>query len=121
MDDLGPFEVIICRGKTYAIEVKVSPEDADYARSRGNWFVTHGTLLGWKNYMVRSEGGVLVFFHKVALARAFVLPPTRGHTIGDHWNGDSLDNRRGNLRWATVQMNAKNIYGFAHRQGDLNV
>lgn len=34
-------------------------------------------------------------------------------------NGNPLDCRRGNLRWATSQMNARNINGIAARQLEL--
>lgn len=111
--------VLVCRGKNYEIETLISPEDYDWAVSRGNWFVTHGTRRDGKSYVVRSEGGVLVFLHKVVLARAWQLPPSAAHIIGDHRNGNSLDNRRGNLRWATHQMNARNLFGFVDLQMEL--
>lgn len=113
--------VFVCRGKDYEIEILVSPEDYDWVASRGNWFVTHGKHADQKNYAVRSEGGLLIFLHKVVLVRSFKLPPSPRHTIGDHINGNSLDNRRDNLRWATPKMNAQNIFGFAHRQLEMTL
>jgi hypothetical protein len=110
---------LICRGKAYEIETLISPEDYAWAVSRGNWFVTHGTARDGKSYVARSDGGVLIFLHKAVLARSFKLPPSRLHTIGDHEDGNSLNNQRGNLRWATVQMNARNRYGFAALQMEL--
>lgn len=111
---------ILCRGKSYEMEILVSPEDYEWVVSRGNWFVTHATRQNGKNYAVRSEKGVLVFLHKAILVRSFKLPPSPLHIIGDHRNGNSLDNRRNNLRWATPKMNANNIFGFVERQMELS-
>lgn len=110
---------LLCRGKNYEIECVVSPEDYEWAAGRGNWFVTHGTKRDGKSYVVRSEGGVLLFLHKAILLRAGVAQPCPRHIIGDHRNGDSLDNRRQNLRWATPQMNARNRFGFVEAQPEL--
>lgn len=113
---------LICRGKNYELEVLLSAEDYEFAIQRGNWFVTHASpgRVG-KRYAVRSEKGVLLFLHKIILERSGILPPSPAHIIGDHRNGDSLDNRRGNLRWATHQMNARNLFGFADRQMELAI
>jgi len=58
-------------------------------------------------YARRCVGPKTLFLHREILLRA-VGPPPPGHIIGDHRNGDTLDNRRDNLRWATRSMNAKN-------------
>lgn len=118
---MSEFIVLTCYGKQYAYDVLLSPEDHAWAANRGNWFVTHGARSKGKRYAVRSEGGRLIFLHKVVLARAFQLPPSPFHTIGDHRNGDSLDNRRSNLRWATPQMNARNLFGFITQQLEFQV
>lgn len=112
---------LLCCGKTYQIPVLLSPEDYGWASARGNWFLTHGTKRDGKSYAVRSEGGRLVFLHKEVLLRARGEAPCPLHTIGDHKNGNSLDNRRDNLRWATPGMNARNRFGFVDLQMELDL
>lgn len=67
----------------------------------------------------RVNGRALtVFLHKEVLLRCKEQPSDK-HYIGDHLDGNSLNNRRCNLRWATPSMNGKNKYGIAARQIDL--
>lgn len=49
-----------------------------------------------------------VYLHKAILERAGLTPPSTAHTIGDHEDGDSLNNQRDNLRWATTVQNRRN-------------
>lgn len=71
-------------------------------------------------YVARLEGGWprprrRVFLHREVMLRVGP-PPSDEHRYVDHKNGDALDNRRQNLRWATAEMNARNtwLHRLAH-------
>ena len=52
-----------------------------------------------------------LFLHRAILERAEGPPPDPSW-VGDHVNGDTLDNRRCNLRWASKSLNAQNTVRF---------
>jgi hypothetical protein len=52
-----------------------------------------------------------LFLHREILLRAEGPPPDPSW-VGDHINGDTLDNRRCNLRWASKSLNAQNTVRF---------
>lgn len=68
------------------------------------------------NYALRSESGRTVYLHRVVCE----LQPGDGHVV-DHINGDSLDNRRQNLRVVTNAENQRNrrprTYGTSQYRG----
>ena len=69
-----------------------------------------------KAYAFRSVGGVSIFLHKEICLRANGPPPTPRHHVGDHKDGQSLNCRRQNMRWATLKENRANIDGAYARQ-----
>jgi hypothetical protein len=80
------------------------------------WFVTPS---GYAARSVRVDGrSTRIWLHKEILARRGP-PPSPRHFIGDHLNGDTLNNRRCNLRWATPSENGRNRHGFLVQQPDL--
>lgn len=46
-------------------------------------------------------------------------PPPDPSWVGDHINGDTLDNRRINLRWASKSLNAQNTVKYREKHGVL--
>lgn len=91
----------------------VDPEDAAFV-TQWRWQFTWDRHKR-KRYATRSPGSRKgeprrkIYLHKLLLSERWNEPqPTEAHTIGDHGDGDSLNNRRRNLSWATHSMNAKN-------------
>jgi len=52
-----------------------------------------------------------IYLHVAIMERAQPEKPSPSHTISDHRDGQSLNCRRMNLRWATRSMNQRNIHG----------
>lgn len=65
-----------------------------------------------KKYATRSttlagRRRVKIYLHKAVLERKGDVPPSAKHTIGDHNDSDSLNNKRDNLEWVTPKQNAE--------------
>ena len=55
------------------------------------------------------------FLHTEVMLRTGIPQPSPLHFLVDHRDGDGMNCRRSNLRWATESMNSKNINGcYAH-------
>lgn len=89
--------------------VTVDPIDYEWAKQR-KWHATFNST-GRKFYVTRmtrdrvTKKNRKVYMHKEILKRSGKKARTVHHTIGDHDDGDSSNNRRGNLFWATLRMN----------------
>lgn len=55
--------------------------------------------------------------HSISMQREILGLKRRDRRIGDHWNGDTLDNQRGNLRITDSRGNSQNRK--IHRAGKL--
>jgi hypothetical protein len=88
----------------------VSPEDYAFASQwRWGWVWDRTKTERYARRTPRGAGGVpkTIWLHKEICARKGP-PPSEQHMIGDHQDGESLNNQRHNLEWATRSMNRRN-------------
>jgi hypothetical protein len=81
-------------------KVLIDPEDAWVTRY--SWCVTPSNKQKTKFRVCARVNGKVVLLHR------FLLQPPVGKVV-DHRNGDSLDNRRENLRVTSQQNNTRNM------------
>jgi hypothetical protein len=73
------------------------------SRGRRKWYaIRNGSIDG------RS---VSIYLHVQVMLRTGIARPDWPTVMVDHRDGDSMNCRRGNLRWATPKMNRANLYG----------
>lgn len=101
----------------------------DYAWASRNLWRPKWDRHGRKAYATRSLDvrrnerrvlSVTLYLHKQVCLLEHGPPPSRRHTIGDHKDGNSLNCRRSNMRWATPRMNRQNVDGWFARQLQLD-
>lgn len=112
-------------GRNAEVECLVDEEDYRYFTQ---WLwepLRHrGKIYFKRTRTVRNAGervSEAVYLHVEILTRAEGSFPTRDRNIADHWNGNSLDNRRDNLRWLTKRQNNRNRFGCDYYQRALTV
>lgn len=79
--------------------------------SENVWNVWHDGRKDWQIYAKRNEGPsrATVRMHREILIKADPRDEAfMAAHIGDHGNGQTLDNRRANLAWGTKQSNNRN-------------
>ncbi|WP_439392590.1 hypothetical protein ACRQ5Q_24520 [Bradyrhizobium sp. PMVTL-01] len=92
--------------------VVVDPIDYEWAR-QWRWQATfnstgkkfYATRTTWTRLADGTRKRIKVYMHKEILKRAGKRPRSIHHTIGDHGDGNSANNRRYNLSWATIRQN----------------
>ncbi len=93
-----PMEIPLTQGKV----ALVSPEDYERVMADGTWFLGH-------KYAKRGTGESGKFLHQ------FITSAPEGVEV-DHIDGNTLNNQRENLRFATRSQNAANAPGWSKKE-----
>ncbi len=92
-------------------------DDIDYEKlCKYKWYVLHVHNRYWKAVRaIRESNGK----RSIILMSRYIMEASKGEVV-DHINGDTLDNRRANLRICTQSANTQNIHtnrGVSSYQG----
>lgn len=79
-------------------QTKINIEDIDIV-SKYKWCMTN---CNGKNYVISYKKNKLIYLHR------YIMGVNKKSKVVDHINGDTLDNRKKNLRITTMNMNIKN-------------
>lgn len=116
----------VCLSDRFDLHALISPQDILWA-SKWKWGYkwAAGVKAAKDNIyacrQMRLSGKKLnLWLHREICWRAHGAPPSERH-MADHLNGDSLDCRRENLRWATPSQNSKNRYGLLARELEMRL
>lgn len=120
------FQPALSLSDRWCLEALISPEDVRWAaqwRWGYKWPAGIKASIGrvYACRQIRISGKkVTLWLHREVCWRANGKPPSERH-MADHWNGDTLDCRRENLRWATASQNAKNRLGQLAREMEMEL
>lgn len=106
---------IISVGARAQFEAKIDGVDYSavienrWTYKRSQW--KYGANIYARRHLRRAGQRVTLYLHRFILESLMgIAPPSDLHQV-DHINGDTLDNRRENLRWATRSQQTKNQRG----------
>lgn len=99
--------------------VVLDADDWEYFRQwlwAPKWNSRRKKVYGYRTIW-RGSSKFSEYLHVAILRRANIRKPTAHHIIGNHINGDSLNCRKTNFRWATRSMNCRNLHGQGSLEG----
>lgn len=98
-------EVVLYSPKYGEFKVKIDLEDMEKCKER-HWCVSKCSTQNYKCFYVITKG---IMIHR------YIMTPEKGMVV-DHENGDTLDNRKINLRICTDAKNKKNCKLYSNNK-----